>query len=210
MSRSNRDPERRAPASRAPDRYPDIPYPFTLAGRLNQREVQRDMRTIGPRRNDLSAIDASMSDLIGRASAVIDQLEQGELDIIPGEKELTALAVGSMSNRVTGKRALIVRRFLPGGRYSRPLAELLSVNAELDVQSRSRFDRLRRSAASRGLEILVHERRSRTRLRRAAFATFRDEDDARNYWYLARLLVTNSEVAQWSDSFAEAGVGPVN
>jgi len=45
---------------------------------------------------------------------------------------------------------------------------------------------------------------------RAGALRFRDEDDARNYWYLARLLVTNSEVAQWSDSFAEAGVGPVN
>jgi hypothetical protein len=115
-----------------------------------------------------------------------------------------------MDNRVTGRRALVVRRFLPGGRYSRPLAELLSVNAELDVQSRSRFDRLRRSAASRGLEILVHERHNRMRLSRALFAIYRDGDDASNYWYLARLLVTNSEVAQWSDAFAEAGAGLVN
>lgn len=206
MSRSHRDPEDKAPAVHSPDPYPEVPYPYTVSRKPAAPGLDRSLHTVDPVRGAaITAEEDELARTIESAAAVIEQLEQGETQIIDREKELTALGVGTSRNRITGKNGLVVRRLIPGERYSRPLAEVHSWKGDLDDSSRKAFGWLCHGAGNRLLQIYVHDERNKTPARVAAFAIVPNEENDKRFWYLARLLVTPHEVAQWADPEVEMG-----
>jgi hypothetical protein len=170
--------------------------------------VERDMRTlVSVPGAALWPEDTDRERILERAVTVLRQIEEGQRELIEGRTE-TALGVGRATNHSTGQCALIVRRLLPGGRYSGPLAELLTTNGELDEASKEGFGWLKAAAAQSRLEIRVYEQADEEHPRLAAFAILRRPDE--EFWYLARLLVTPHEIGQWREPFLEVETGSIN
>jgi hypothetical protein len=206
MRNSHRNPNEEAPAVRGPDSYPDVPYPCGVSREPVTPGVRKGMWTVDPEPEpSADRAEGVLAALILGAAGIVEQLERGEADRIDPEGDVTALGVSRETNRLTGKGGVIVRRLLPGQRYSRPLAEVLSDTGELDDSSRNHFNWLGRGAGNRALEIWVHDDRRSPGSHPAAFAIVRQEEDDNRFWYLARLLVTPQEIAQWSNRDVEIG-----
>ena len=193
--------------------YPEVPYPtFVLFGPPPE-SVRRDMRTVDPIEGAEEArkeqIDSAF--LIERAAGVLDQFAQASEEKRGGQGSPTRLAfISDSRNRVTGDYGIIVRRSLSGGRFSRPLAELIATNGDYNAQAKNEATRLGWSAANRRLVILVHRELREVNPRPAAFAVVREDESQDSYLYVARILATPFEVSQWSDPELESAADSVH
>lgn len=186
--------------------YPEVPYPVLVIFGVPPPGVRRHMRTMGPTNAGRAEIDSGF--LIEGAAGVLDQIAMAAEDKSDGPGSPTRLAfISDSRNRISGDYGIIVRRSLSGGRFSRPLAELIAPGGEYNDQAKNEANRLGWSAANRRLIILVQRELREAHPRPAAFAVVRDEEDEDQYLYLARLLVSPWEAAQWSDPEFDAPTG---
>jgi hypothetical protein len=178
--------------------YPEVPYPVLVMFDGPPPSVRRDMRTVDPVHPLKGESDSPF--LIEGAAGILDQLSLASEEKGKGQGNPTRLAFISDSvNSVTGSYGIIVRRSLAGGRFSRPLAELIAPSGEYDDQAKNEANRLGWSAAHRRLIVLVHRELREPHPRPAAFAVVRDDEAEDTYLYVARLLITPFEVSQWLD-----------
>jgi hypothetical protein len=180
------------------------------SGRIPET-LRRWMRTSDLAPEDLPAASAVLRDVLRRAAEVLQEIEDGRFDIVDRVANLTGLCKSEVPNLVTGQKGIIVRRSfsLDRGRYSRPLAEVLTGGRNRE-QAEKVFDWLQHGAARRRLEIYVHDDRGAAAPDLAAYAIYRKNDTDQRFWYLARLLIAPSEIAQWTDPFVEAPGGRPN
>jgi hypothetical protein len=161
--------------------------------------IRRDMRT----RSDAAGAEApSVEDVMRGAGKAVEQLIRARrtVDPISGHR---MLGVGATTNRVTGRTGLILRRRMPGGRYSPGLAEHLAPSGTLDDDAKGSFDQIAAALSKGPVDVLVHdERESGGWL--TTFAVLRQDGEPGRMWYLARLLVTPFEIEQWSDALMES------
>jgi hypothetical protein len=124
-------------------------------------------------------------------------------------RRLTALAFTLSRNRITGEAGLIVRRWIPGDTYSRPIAELLAIPPAITEASRPSAALLTCSALDGSLEIYVEEQPEELNPCPVVFTGIYadDEDEPDTSYLIARRLVREFEVAQWADPLVEARGG---
>jgi hypothetical protein len=170
------------------------------------------MRTVDAVRED-PVEQRELNRLIERASDALNEIEYAAGVRPPDMARRTALAFTVSRNSISGQKGLIVRRWLPGDSYSRPIAELLAISPEVTDRSRSAAELLTRSAARGWLEIFVDEQYAEPNpcpvvLTGICCEEENDEgEEVEMVYYIARLLVTPYEIGQWLDDFVEARGG---
>jgi hypothetical protein len=157
--------------------------------------VDRHMRTVEVETDN--GPQSLPNDFPRRVSTLLQEIAAAcrAFDASRGHPEL---GVAISRNLLNGRDALIVRRLLPDGRYSRAMAELLSETGELDEHARAAFDAFAEAAAAQRLEVVAHDERGELGCF-ATFAAVRDRTDSDHFYYLARLLILEPEVRQWTD-----------
>jgi hypothetical protein len=199
------------PVRRPPD-VPDVPYPWYVSPDPVSPLKQSGMRTILPTRKggDAGVSPIARRLLIERAAEVVAELERAAWETMPGGGTATALAFVGTRNSVTAERGIVVRRWLGGSVYSRPLAELLAPSGDLDDRARDSADLLCAAASNGRLKIFVNQEGGKTNPGPVAFAAIDLADKPDSIRLLARLLVDSLEVEQWADPLVEAAVGGVS
>ena len=187
-----------------------IPYAWTVSPDVVSPHTRGAMRTVdGVRRGGAAPNEpARIALFIRRGANLIAEIERAAWEMMPGRKTATALAFADSLNVVTGDRGIIVRRWLGGGVYSQPLAELLAPSGDLDDLAREAANVLCGAASNGRLKIFVNEGRDEASPRPVVFAAI-DAEPGR-VLLLARLLVDSFEVEQWTDPLTEAAGNGVN
>ena len=132
-----------------------------------------------------------------RAARVIGEIRAALDDREGFEGSQSALGVAEERNAITGARGLILHRLLRTGQYSLPLGEVFSRSGCLDDEGIEQFDRFRYGAHTFGLKLFIHQDAAGDRLAHRAFAVVSESPSSATFMFLARLLVTPSEVEQW-------------
>lgn len=204
MSDSRRIAGRTSPNVDWATRPPDVPYPWTVSPGTITARVRSGMRTVDRiRRGPATPISpAAIRLIVERAASLIAELEAAAWETMP-DGTATALAFGNSRNAVTGEHGIIARRWLGGGVYSGPLAELLAPSGDIDDLARQSANGLCGAAANGRLQIYVCEERNEANPRPAVFAAIDKPDDTTRVRLLARLLVDPFEAEQWADPLAE-------
>jgi hypothetical protein len=163
-------------------------------------DVHNDMRTIDPIALSDGERDLAAMEMLRRSVPVVQEIEraaQGCYD--PATKE-TCLAFVEAQNELTGAWARLVCRRSADGSYSRPLAELLARDPDWTPETRDTANALGRTAGDGKLLLVAYKERDESP-HRAVFACVGTETDNEHlaWTFLARLLVTPFEIAQWSD-----------
>ncbi len=191
---------------------PNTPYLWWVFPEAVGPRVRRGMRTIDAVREDPVEL-AELNRLIERASDALHEIEYAASVRPPGMARRTALAFTLSRNSISGESGLIVRRWLPGDCYSRPIAELLAIQPAVTEASKSSADLLTRGALNEWLEIFVLEQYAEPNPCPVVFTGICSEEeddegqDVDAVYYIARLLVTPFEVGQWLDDLVEARGG---
>ena len=214
MSRSDRGPAEETCAAPAEDLLPEVPWPWLVWMTAVPAKARSAMRTVDPvnRPGPLLAEETNTPFLVARASNVLGQLELAAKERAVTEMDITRLGFSETRNGATGEWAIIVREQLSPGRYSRPLAELLSTGGELTEGAREQANCLGWSAANRRLEIVLFKEFDEKFIRATAFAAVRTAGRPQtvSFRLLARILVTPFEISQWADPFVETKVDSVS
>jgi hypothetical protein len=207
MSDSSRDAAAGPASPVAPQGkpFPEVPYPWIVRAGSSPESLRDGMRTIdaepGTGANRPEELEAPY--LVECAASVIEQMEVGWDEEISSEDSRCRLGFGETPNCFTGEPGIVVRTLVAPGRYSQPLAELLVPAGELEKHGREAFKRLGWNLSKRRIRIVVYRGEGEPEARPAAFAVIADEEDANQFWLLARLLVTPFEVGQWWDPSVE-------
>ena len=173
------------------------PIPLALA---------RDMRTLEfPPAGKPE--DADPQNIGQHAMRAIREIEIALADNLGRDDGFSALAFSEETNSISGAPALILRRLQRDGRYSAPLAEMVSATGRMADGGMEQFDELRALAYQFGLRLWIHLTESGSRVGYVPFAVCRESDEAPRMFYLARLLVTPFEIDQWRNRFLESGSG---
>jgi hypothetical protein len=189
--------------------FPEVPYPWLVWFAPLGADLLRDVRTCSRAKEDPNGVEADPAFYVGASAGVLEQIEAAARELsAPGGPE-TRLAFTEDRNRLTGTSAVIVRRVLAGGRFSRPLAELVTSSGLLDDAALDSEQYLGWVASSGRLEIVIHAEGKKPRAPRISFAVVRLRDEPRSFGYLARLLLTDFEICQWVDPELELGATSV-
>ena len=161
--------------------------------------VLKDMRTVDPSLSPLEP-EPSAADLVRLAIPVVDEIRRAALETFePGR---TRLAFAERQNQLTGAWGIVVCRQDDSGSQSRPFAELLTKDDELTPAARKNGDALGWAASNRRLSLVACRERVEDAPRRFVMLAGRfqrSRGKRRTVTFLARVLVTPFEVAQWRE-----------
>lgn len=200
MSRFNCSPAAKPHANPTEDLLPDIDHPWMISADAVPPRARSEMRTVDPLHR-VGAPRQGETDpcfLVASADFLLGELEIAAREMAGGEATHTRFGFFEARNDATGELGIIVRKLLPPGRYSKPLAEVLSPSGRFTEETRFLTNRLAWNAARGRLEIAVCEELDQKRPRPAAFAAIENAEVPGTLHLLARLLVTPFEISQWT------------
>lgn len=190
--------------------FPEVPSPWNTLIMPVPADVRSATRTIDPPASPGAPAKEhyNPASYVEGAAGSLEQLELAAQ--MPRPEGSTSLSVGEDVNIITGEFGVTLRRALQGGQLSCALAEIVCDSGRFDTAVHRFCDDVTWAAANRCLEILIHVESREKDARRVAFAITRKSGKPDSFIYLARLLLTSFDVAQWTDAELESGAESVN
>ncbi|MEO8348024.1 MAG: hypothetical protein ABI610_03855 [Acidobacteriota bacterium] len=187
--------------------FPGISCPWIHMLEPMPPEIHSDLRTVDPEPATRAAETIDEYLMLQRAGATVEQLHAAAAQKQIDAAHKSCFGFFETRNEITGESGIIVRRMLAPGRISRALAEVLAPSGVLTTETGSEAHRLGWNAARGRLLIVVYEDP-----RPAVFAAIPGPESSEllRFSLLARLLVTDFEICQWSLPLDEALTDSLN